>query len=326
MTEKPKHSNRENDVLAVLPELFRTDDPSVIVGAGPDDCAHVRTADGGRLAFSTDAFAEGSHFLRDDPPGAVARKSLLASVSDLAASACRPRWALVSLCLRKGLPPEWAREFAEGLAEAAKEYGVTIVGGDLISSGSSVFVSVTVAGEPFVDEPLLRSGGRPGDVIVVTGELGGSIRGKHLSPRPRVREMEELMRYAGRTGTRPGAAMDISDGLSLDLSRLCRESGAGAVVEEHLIPVSDAAKLSAAESGKTPVEHALADGEDFELLLTMPPKLWDGFAAHLVGADVPEGLACFTRIGVLTAAEALLLERPDGGVHPLGAEGYEHQW
>lgn len=328
-----KHPVRENDVLAVLPELFRTGDSSVIVGCGPDDCAHVAVGgcEGGRLAFSTDAFAEGSHFLPEDSPKAVARKSLLASLSDLAASACRPRWALVSLCVKKGAPGSWAAEFAGGIAEAAREYGVSIVGGDLISSGRGTFVSVTVAGDPLPGGPLLRSGGRAGDAVVVTGELGGSIRGKHLAPRPRTREIAALMEFAHISGVRgqygsPGAAMDISDGLALDLSRLCRESGAGAVIEERAIPLSDAAKASARESGRSPVAHALSDGEDFELLLTMPRRLWDAFAAFLAGPEAPDGLARFTRIGIVTESPALLLTRPDGSVCPLGAEGYQHQW
>ena len=318
----------ENEILATFPALFATGDPSVLVGSGPDDCAHIRPG-AEQLAFSTDAFAEGSHFLPDECPRAVARKALLASLSDLAASACRPRWALVSLCLKKGLPESWSTEFAVGLAEAAREYEVAIVGGDVISSRDGIFVSVTVAGVPLPGGPVLRGGGRPGDAVVVTGELGGSIRGRHLSPAPRVREIALLMEFcSGLEGGEnlPDAAMDISDGLALDLSRMCRESGTGAVIHGDKIPVSPAATASAAESGRKPVEHALADGEDFELLLALPPRVWEAFAAFLASPEAPRGLAPFTRIGELTAAEGLRIVDADGSVRPLDPQGYQHQW
>ncbi len=315
---------RENDLLAALPALFRSDDASVLVGVGPDDCAHLRTGTDGRLALSTDVFAEGSHFLSDTPPEAVAEKALLASVSDLAASACAPRWVAVGLCLRKSAPQDWAERFARALAAAAKEWDVAVVGGDTVSSPSATVVSVTVLGEPFPGGPVLRSGGRPGDVLAVTGELGGSILGKHLRPRPRVREIAALLAVAV-----PTACMDISDGLALDLSRLCRESGTGAVIEEDRVPVSAAARELAARTGKTPLAHALGDGEDFELLLALPPEGWRALAggdaaatAALSGADAP-----LTRIGRLAEKrDGLSAQMPGGALRPLEPEGFEHAW
>lgn len=318
----------ENDLLATLAKLFATNDPAVLVGSGPDDCAHIAT-DNKRLAFSTDAFAEGSHFLSTDPPRAVAGKTLAASLSDLAASACRPRWALVSLCLKKGAPKEWAAEFAAGLAETARDYDVSIIGGDVLATNGGVFVSVTVIGTPYPGGPVLRSGGKPGDALIVTGALGGSIRGRHLAPRARVREMAELMRFCAALNDEaafPRAAMDISDGLALDLSRLCRESNVGAMLEEASIPVSDAAREAAAESGRRPVEHALADGEDFELLLALPPPAWEAFSRHIARGEAPAGLAAFTRIGALTADGNLGIVGADGRSRPLTPEGFQHQW
>ncbi len=321
---------QENDFLASLAKRFATNDPAVLVGSGPDDCAHVACGSG-RLAFSADAFAEGSHFLATDSPRDVARKALAASVSDLAASACRPRWALVSLCLKQGTADGWAAAFADSLAETAREYGVSVIGGDLLSAREGVFVSVTVVGEPYPGGPVLRGGGRPGDAVVVTGALGGSLRGRHLAPRARVREMAELMRFCaavadGGGGVFPSAAMDVSDGLALDLSRLCRESGVGATVEEALIPVSAAAREAAAASGRRAVDHALADGEDFELLLALPPGLWEAFSRHCAGGGAPSGLAAFTRIGVLTAGADLAIIGADGHSRRLAPEGFQHQW
>ena len=316
---------QEDDLLATLPAIFAGDDPGVVTGSGPDDCAHV-LADGRRLAFSVDAFAEGSHFLPDADPGDVAGKALGASLSDLAASACRARWALVSLCLRRGAGAGWADRFARGLAAAARRFGVTVVGGDTISSPHGTFVSVTVAGEPLPGGPLLRGGGRAGDILAVTGRLGGSIRGRHLRPEPRLREMERLMRFCGRLEPElafPSAAMDISDGLALDLGRLCRESGVGAVVDADAVPISPDATALAGESGLDPLRHALSDGEDFELLVAFPPPVWEAFAQYDAAAEA--GLARFTRIGVLTDGGGLRL-RTRGGLEPLAPEGYQHRW
>jgi thiamine-monophosphate kinase len=319
----------ENDLLDSLPALFATGDAGVITGAGPDDCAHVETV-GRRLALSMDAFAEGSHFLPDAKPEDVARKALGASLSDLAASGCRARWALVALCLRRGAGGDWAERFARELAAAAAEFGVSIIGGDTVSAPNATCVSITVIGEPLPGGPILRSGGNPGDVLAVTGTLGGSIRGRHLRPEPRLREIERLLKFSvGLTGDGrlPTAAMDISDGLALDLSRLCRASGVGATLDADLIPLSDAARELAAETGRTALAHALTDGEDFELLVAMPPRLWDAFARHqAAAASGSDALAAFTRIGALTAESGLRLRAIDGGETPLEPEGYQHQW
>ncbi len=314
----------ENAILASLPKLFQTSNPNVLTGSGPDDCAHLLVP-GKRLAASTDAFVENSHFTSDTPPRLIAKKCLVASLSDLAASGCLPQFALVSLCLRKGLPENWAAAFAQALAETAREYDTAIVGGDIVASKDAVCVSVTVLGFPLPGGPLLRSGGKPGDVIAVTGDLGGSILGKHLEPTARFKEIAVFMQYCRELNlATPGAAMDISDGLALDLSRLCRESGVGAEIDAARVPVSEAAKKLAETSGQTPLSHALADGEDFELILAMRPEMWAGFAAYY--ARHGQGLAPFTAIGRLTEAEGLYLLDDRGRRRPLAAKGYEHTW
>lgn len=318
----------ENSFLRDIRSLFASDDASVITGSGPDDCAHLALG-AERLAVSVDAFAEGSHFLASDPAELVGGKAMAASLSDLAASGCRPRWALVSACFRKGLGGEWALRFAEGLAETAKRYGVTVVGGDTVSTPGGTSVSVTVVGTPFPGGPVLRSTARAGDVVVVTGALGGSGLGRHLRPEPRLAEMRELLAFfAGRPdgNAAVGAAMDISDGLALDLSRLCAESGVGAAIEADSLPLSPDALRMSERSGKSALDHALSDGEDFELLLTLAPAAWNEFRLHLDTADVAKQLAPFSRIGVVTDDRRLSLIDSDGRAGPLAAKGYEHQW
>ncbi|MDR2391443.1 MAG: thiamine-phosphate kinase, partial [Planctomycetota bacterium] len=299
---------QEEELLSRMRQLFAAAGPSVLIGSGPDDCAHLE-ADGRRLAVSCDAFAEGSHFLPDAPPEAVAEKSLAASVSDLAASACRPRWALVSLAIRQGADPDWANRFAQGLARSAGELGVPIVGGDTVSSRHGMFVSVTVIGEPLPGGPVLRSGAKPGDALVVTGEFGGSLSGRHLHPRPRLREIGELMGFCAGSGLGrlPGAAIDVSDGLALDLSRLCRESGVGVELEAAAIPVAAEAGPAAESSCRSRLDCALADGEDFELLLALPLELWAAFKRRLEETAETRrqaGLAGFARIGTFRERDA----------------------
>lgn len=317
----------ENAFVDWLRRRFATADPSVLAGVGPDDCAHVVCA-AERFAFSVDAFVEGSHFTSDTPPRDIAAKAIRASLSDLAASGCRARWILLAASIRRGLGEAWARDFADALAEEAAAFDATIIGGDTVSSNRQTFVAVTVAGEPMPGGPVLRSGARPGDVFAVTGGLGGSLRGRHLRPEPRFAEMEALLAFGDRElsgGRFVAAAMDISDGLALDLSRLCRESGVGAVVEAGRVPLADAARAAAEASGKSPLAHALGDGEDFELLVALDPVGWDAFACWAADGR-GAGLAPFTRVGTATREEGLVLMDSSGAFAPLAAEGYEHIW
>lgn len=320
---------RENEFLAKLPAMFAVADPSVLVGVGPDDCAHVITPDP-NLAFSVDAFVENVHFLPGDAPAAVAVKAVAASVSDLAASACRPMWALVCLCLKHGAPVDWAAQFGKSFAEAARTYSMAIIGGDTTSSPTDTVISVTVAGVPLPGGPLLRSGAKPGDEVIVTGSLGGSILGRHLRPVARVHEIATLMKYCAEQNLAPpSACMDISDGLSLDLSRLCRESGTGAEIDAECIPVSFAAEQLAKKTGHSPLHHALSDGEDFELLLTMPTATWHAFNHDQAGlgcVNVETNEPLFRRIGHSTGAKELLLLTSQGNSQPLDPEGYQHKW
>lgn len=211
------------------------------------------------------------------------------------------------------------------MAEWAERWQVSLVGGDTVSAKAATMVTVTVVGEPLPGGPLLRSGAKPGDILAVTGSLGGSIVGRHLAPEPRLREIRALMDFCRDFGEYPTAAMDISDGFALDLSRLCRESKVGAVVDARAIPIAPDARTLAETSGQSPLEHALGDGEDFELLVTMPPRVWDSFQQSPAAHAYP-GRAQFTRVGAITAESGLFLLGDNGESAPLLPRGYEHQW
>ena len=283
---------------------------SVLIGPG-DDTAAMRV-DGSRpLLITTDMLMEGSCFLlRDAGAHAVGRKALAVNLSDIAAMAGRPTAAVVSL----GLPREGGQAIAEGLFEGmreiAEQFDVPIVGGDTNSWSGELVVSVTVLGEATGSGPVRRNGARPGDAIFVTGALGGSIRGKHLDFVPRVRESQLLHAMVGLS-----AMIDISDGLSRDLHHLCEESGCGALLDSAAVPISDAAIELAATSGKSPLEHALGDGEDFELLFCVGAEDGERLRQH---SPVP-----VWQIGVMTEQGVELLR--DGTRHVLPIMGYEHQ-
>jgi len=283
---------------------------SVLIGPG-DDTAAMRV-DGSRpLLITTDMLMEGSCFLlRDAGAHAVGRKALAVNLSDIAAMAGRPTAAVVSL----GLPREGGQAIAEGLFEGmreiAEQFDVPIVGGDTNSWSGELVVSVTVLGEATGSGPVRRNGARPGDAIFVTGALGGSIRGKHLDFVPRVRESQLLHAMVGLR-----AMIDISDGLSRDLHHLCEESGCGALLDSAAVPISDDAIELAATSGKSPLEHALGDGEDFELLFCVGAEDGERLRQH---SPVP-----VWQIGVMTEQGVELMR--DGTRHVLPIMGYEHQ-
>ncbi|MDR3211913.1 MAG: thiamine-phosphate kinase [Planctomycetota bacterium] len=317
----------EEDFLVWLRERLAPDDPAVILGAGPDDCAYVSLA-AGDLAFTSDTYVEGSHFTSETPPQMVAAKVVAATLSDLAASACRPRWVMLSLCFRRGIGEAWTRSFAEGVVESIRRFHITVIGGDTTSGENATTVSVFAVGQPLPGGPLTRAGAKAGDALVVTGSLGGSILGKHLNPEPRFAEMQALLDYKlSQAGRRTlGAAMDISDGLALDLHRLARESGTGAEVVAGQVPLSAAAQTLAGKSGNSPLSHALSDGEDFELLFTLDAEAWEGFGKWLATYPGSASLAPFTRIGTLTSAAGLYLLGPGEAREELTPSGYLHQW
>ena len=286
--------------------------PRVLVGPG-DDCA-VLAATSPALLVTTDMLLEGSHFvLAEAGPRRVGRKAMAVNLSDIAAMGGRPSTAFVSVGLPRGHAETIAEHLYLGMREMADQFDTAIAGGDTNSWTGGLVISVTLLGEPGPQGPILRKGAKPGDWLFVTGPLGGSILGKHLDFTPRVREALQLQQHA-----KVHAMIDISDGLSADVYHLCEESGCGAVLFATNIPISDAARQL--HDGKTPLEHALGDGEDFELAFAVDAD--DG--RRLLEGQPIAGIT-LAHVGVFVAEVGLFVEKDDGRSR-CTPEGYVHQF
>jgi thiamine-monophosphate kinase len=285
---------------------------SVELGLG-DDAAIVRWASD-RSVLSSDLVADGVHFQLDEAgPIRVGRKALAVNLSDLAAMAVRPHCALVSLLLPRSQAEALAPALYEGILPLADQFQLAIVGGDTNCWDGPLVVAITVIGQPTERPPLRRSGARPGDAIMVTGSFGGSILGHHYDFQPRV---EESLRLNAQYDIH--AAIDVSDGLSLDLDRMCQESQCGAILDVSSVPVSADAVQLAGQDGVTALRHALEDGEDFELILAVAQH-----EAQRLLADQPLSVP-LTQVGQFVAERGLWREEADGTRRPLAVRGYEH--
>ncbi|MBI5388663.1 MAG: thiamine-monophosphate kinase [Verrucomicrobia bacterium] len=290
---------------------------SVVVAAG-DDCAVLDLGLPGQFAlFKTDAVVEGIHFASDAPPEKVGHKALARGLSDIAAMGGQPNSALVTLALPRPFDPARVERLYAGLNATAQRFNVALVGGETTTNPERMLLSVALLGTVEKERCVLRSGAQAGDALFVTGELGGSLSGRHLEFEPRIAEARWLTAHFAIH-----AMIDLSDGLAGDLRHLIHASKVGAELLASAIPVSRAAKLQARaeSSAKTPLLAALTDGEDFELLFTVPPSV----AVPLHDAwkkQFPQiRLNC---IGKITAEPGLHL-RDKQGVKPLTAHGYTH--
>ena len=306
----------EFELIARLTPSLPTND-STVVGAG-DDCALIDLGLPERwLLFKTDAVVEGIHFTKTAAPEKIGHKALGRCLSDVAAMAGTPTHALITLALPADFDAGFLERIYAGIKTLANRHGVAIVGGETTINPERMLISASVLGTVTRGKSPLRSGAKAGDAIFVTGELGGSLSGKHLEFEPRLSEARWLAENFSIH-----AMMDISDGLAGDLRHILKASKVGAELLSDAIPTSRAAKLVARadSSAKPPLLAALTDGEDFELLFTAAGR--DG--VPLLEAwkkQFPElRLSCIGRI----TAEPGLTIRDKKGVRPLAAHGYVH--
>jgi thiamine-monophosphate kinase len=282
----------------------------VLLGPG-DDTALLAWPSGANCLVTTDMLLDGSCFLLHQAgPRRVGRKAMAVNLSDIAAMAGVPVAAVVSV----GLPRQGGRALAEelylGLREMADTFQVAIIGGDTNSWDGPLVINVTLLGEATPRGAVRRSGARVGDWLLVTGPLGGSILGKHLDFTPRVQEALLLHQQADLH-----ALIDISDGLAADLGHLCDESRCGAVLQAESIPLTpDAHRIA---DGRSPLEHGLGDGEDFELIAAVAPE--DG--QRLLRDQPIPGLTLY-HVG--TCVEHGLWLEQAGQRQPLERKGYVH--
>jgi len=284
----------------------------VAVGIG-DDMA-VIDLPGGKVLLGSDMVIENIHFtFPDAKPEEVGHKALGRCLSDCAAMAGEPVAAIVSVARPPEMPVEILKGVFQGLMKLADRFGCPIVGGDTSHSEKGLVLDVCLLGKCGRNEPILRRGARAGDYLYVTGTLGGSILGKHLRFEPKIEQGLWLAEHL------PVHAMiDLSDGLSSDLGHMCAESRCGAELFSHAVDavISVDARKLAAKTGKEPMDHALNDGEDFELLAAIgisPSEL----------PDLPENVRLLP-IGRIVEESGILMIYPTGRRVEIQAGGYRH--
>ncbi len=277
----PLSSLGENAVLQRLLQHGLPTHAGLLVGPG-DDCAVVRRDEHWDTLLKADVVVEGIHFTRETPPRLIGHKALARALSDIAAMGGLPEHALITLLVHPSRSVEMLEELYAGMGALARRYGISLAGGETAALPMDGFaVNVALTGRTERGQAILRCGGRPGDVLAVSGRLGGSFEsGRHLSFLPCL----ELARALVEARCAPRAMMDLSDGLACDLPRLARASGCAYELDMAAIPCHEGCTT----------EQALGDGEDYELLMAFEPEVWK----KIRHADMPRAL---TAIGHLRA-------------------------
>lgn len=284
-----------------------------VVGIGDDAAVMHDEGFNADLVLTSDPVIEGTHFTIDAPPKGIGNKAVGRVLSDIAAMGAEPLWLLINIVAPPEMPFDKLQQIYAGASALALKFGVAIIGGDL-ASGATLALHVFGVGKLPRGTAVCRGGASEGDILYVTGELGGSIRKKHLFFEPRVAEGIWLRENRWAT-----AMIDLSDGLATDLRHLVEMSRAGAELEPDALPVSRAAREM--NDGVSPLDHALTDGEDFELLFTVAPGNADSFE-QAWRAEFE--LSC-ARIGRITGRTGSIVCRTErGGMLLTGKRGYEH--
>jgi thiamine-monophosphate kinase len=300
-------------------------DGGVVLGLG-DDMAWV--AGGGEgILLTVDMLMDGIHFDSTAVgPEKIGRKALAVSLSDCAAMAVRPCYVVVSVALPEAWSMAQAQALFLGMEPLAEAFGCAIIGGDTNSWSAPLVVDVTLAARPYAGvPPVRRNGAQPGDELWVTGRLGGSLRGHHLTFQPRVVEAHRL---ACLLGDSLRAMMDLSDGLSTDAPRMAKASGCGLMLDvaalEHV--ASEAASDAARDDGGSVMDHVLNDGEDFELFFAASPGAMERLQAaskEQTDSGTPPLKMC-SRVGVAVEGEGVWMRAADGARQPIQPRGWQH--
>ena len=310
------------------------------IGIG-DDCAVYTCAPGKYQIATTDALLETVHFdLDTTSPEQLGRKSLAVNISDIAAMGGTPTLALITIGVPQKLTVSFLDKFYDGINQVSQKYGVVLAGGDTIASPNHLFINITVLGEVDRKRLFTRSGAKPGDKILVTGNLGDSALGlrllksphhnwagitqkmkvviqKHLDPTPRMLESKIL----SRSGAKITSMIDISDGLVQDLGHICNNSEVGAILHNKQLPISPALKYICNHNNLDSNDFVLAGGEDYELLFTTSPKDVTKIIRQFRKTDTP-----VTVIGEITSSKGeLFLVHESGRRDSLrNTKGYDH--
>lgn len=312
MTDKPASSGEDHLIARYFAPLAKHPGAFGLI----DDAAAIAPPPGCELVLKTDAIIGGIHFFNDDPPRAIAQKALRVNLSDLAAKGAKPLGFLLTFGLPKGVTEEWLAGFSAGLGDDIAHFDCPLFGGDTVRTPDAAMISIAIIGAVPAGTMVKRSGARAGDRLVVTGTIGDAALGlklrqdssaaaawkldaaqrehlvqRYLVPQPR-NAIAELLR------THASGAMDISDGLAGDLSKLCRASGVSANIDAEKVPLSAAAR-AALTADETLIETILTGGDDYEIATSIPPEKLAAFRAAAEQAGV-----AVTEIGDVTAGDA----------------------
>jgi thiamine-monophosphate kinase len=297
-----------------------------------DDVACLTPPPGCDLVLTTDAIVAGVHFFPDDPPGMLARKAMRVNLSDLAGKGARPLGFLLSIGLTSDVSETWLSSFAKGLQKDAETYGCPLLGGDTDRVPGSLSVTVAMLGTVPSGTMVRRAGAKPGDRMFVTGTVGDAALGvrlrrgapwtvpldarefllsRYLLPQPRIELADAVRTYCS-------AAMDVSDGLAGDATKLCRVSGVAASISVPMVPISDAARAALAADPAL-IEPILTGGDDYEILCAVPRDNVEPFQAAAAAAKVS-----VTEIGAVWAGEGVSFIAGDGTALEFVRAGYSH--
>ncbi len=314
--------------LELLSHIYRSN-PALPAGVTipPGDDMGAVLLGGATVLVTVDQVADGVHFdLATTPIEKIARKAITRNLSDVAAMAAKPVGAVAAACLPKGFGEDKAKTLFDAMHATAEQFNCPLIGGDISMWDQRLILTVTIFAEPDGIDPVLRSGAQVGDVIYVTGKLGASLittddppgYTHHLDFTPRIALARKL---AVNSAIRPHAMIDLSDGLALDLPRICEQSNVCAELDTNNLPISHAAHLAAQRSGQPAWQHAMGDGEDYELCFTAPPGSPSIMPAEIDGVPI-------TQIGTIVAQHpgpVVTVRLPDGTLADTASLGWEHK-